>query len=92
MKNLVRVLGVIVGLLSFSWALADPQEPQSKPAVKKQIDFEESVIENVQRKNLDYVTLPGSRGSDGKIRHLYKKRADFDDKTKTTLQDLEVSP
>jgi hypothetical protein len=90
----------ICAVLAFSplGALAEPNSsttppnPSRAPSGKKQIDFEDSVIENVQRKNVDYLTLPGSRGADGKIRHLYKKRTDFDDKNQSTLFELGVSP
>lgn len=83
---------IIILLIPFLATAYGDNQPGRSPAASKAIQLDDSVIENVQHRNLDYLNLGGLRGPDGKIRHLYKKRADFDDKSLQGLRDLGVSP
>ena len=55
---------------------------------KKELNFEERVIEGLNGKGYESLTQTGSV-DDGNRAKLYKKRADFDEETKNLLKEME---
>ena len=55
---------------------------------KKELNFEERVIEGLTGKGYESLTQTGNV-DDGNRAKLYKKRADFDEETKNLLKEME---
>lgn len=101
MKKLGVVISVMASLC-FSAYAADPK-PAAKPKAatgaktpsgaptgsrKKELNFEERVIEGLTGKGYESLTQTGNV-DDGNRAKLYKKRADFDEETKNLLKEME---
>lgn len=56
----------------------------------KVIDFEDQVIEGVNKRPLDALALLGGNQRDQKRRHLYRKRIGYKTEIELTLQDMRV--
>ena len=67
---------------------ADAKEGMPKGSRKKELNFEERVIEGLTGKGYESVTQTGNV-DDGNRAKLYKKRADFDEETKNLLKEME---
>ena len=67
-------------------AKVDPNAP--KGSRKKELNFEERVIEGLTGKGYESLTQTGNV-DDGNRAKLYKKRADFDEETKNLLKEME---
>lgn len=75
-----------LGFISSALA-ADPQ-PAKKGYRKKELNFEERVIEGLSNKGYESLSQTGS--SDGlRGEKLYRKRAEFDEDSKSLLREME---
>ncbi len=99
---LASVLLSIVQIPTFGWAASAPVKPKSATAPaaankavdankgfrKKELNFEERVIEGLSNKGYESLSQTGS--SDGlKGEKLYRKRAEFDEDSKSLLREME---
>lgn len=85
MKKLMMIV-LLISNLSFAEDVkkADP----NKGLRKKDISFEERVIEGLSGKNYDSLSQTGKVEGDNKDR-LYRKRGDFDDESKHLMREME---
>lgn len=83
---------LLLSLLAFTFIstgfAADPKAPEKKGYRKKELNFEERVIEGLSNKGYESLSQTGS--SDGlRGEKLYRKRAEFDEDSKSLLREME---
>src|SRR4051812_16922699 len=98
MKALILIVALSVAASS---ALAAPAKPKPAPqsissipsAVKpsKKLDFEDGVVEGLNKRPLDSFEQLSEADKRSKIPHLYKKRTDFAAETAETLKQVRYS-
>jgi len=54
----------------------------------KTIDFEDELVEGLNKRNLDSLSYLGEREEDRNRKHLYRKRATFRGETKELLREM----
>ena len=54
----------------------------------KEIDFEEELVEGMNKRNLDSLSYLGEKEDDRKKKHLYRKRSGFRGETKELLREM----
>lgn len=95
MKSKIAAL-LVAGLAVASVALAAPAAKKTSPAAadankgfrKKELNFEERVIEGLSNRGYESLSQTGS--NDGlKGEKLYRKRAEFDEDSKSLLREME---
>lgn len=92
MKRMI-CLAIALSCLSIP-AIAAPVKPAAKGApiqgIKRQkvIDFEDSLVEGVNKRPLDSLSQVSEKNKGKKRPHLYRKRAGFGTETRQTLNDL----
>jgi len=92
MKKLILVL--TLSLCLPVWAVDPAPKPKAKSATnqkgprKKEIDFEERVIEGMSGRGYESLSQTGNVDDPSKDK-LYKKRAEFDEETKYLLREME---
>ena len=75
---------IIIILFTSSFSHADELNKRSKT-----INFEDDVVEGINRKPLDSVNQISERDAKGRP-HLYKKRAGFSDREQVLTQELRL--
>jgi hypothetical protein len=84
MKN-AQLLVILLSLMSTA-ALAEGGRGAPKPGTK--LDFEDGVVEGMNKRPLDAFHQMSESDKGSKIPHLYKKRTDFVDETTETLKQV----
>ena len=82
----IRWVFIIAGtlvLLAPSLSLADPKSTRGKV-----IDFDDELVEGMNKRPLDSLSQVGDAGKHRKKPHLYKKRAGFRDQTLETIYEV----
>ncbi len=80
-------LQIIIALIAL-FALAPTSHAKSKRS--KNLDFEGSVVESLNKRPLESATL--GEDDKNKRKHLYRKRRDFAPETRETLQQTRYNP
>jgi hypothetical protein len=80
------VLGLFVGIL------LSPLPAEGQPKRGKVIDFEDEVVEGMNKRPLDSLSQISENGRKRKKPHLYRKRVAFGSETRVTLHSLQHSP
>ena len=58
----------------------------------KAIEFEDEVVEGMNKRPLDYVSEIAEKERNGARTHLYRKRVGFRQETQLTLREMRFSP
>ncbi len=69
-----------------SYVMAEGGRGAPKPG--KKLDFEDGVVEGLNKRPLDAFHQMSEADKGSKIPHLYKKRADFTDETAETVKQV----
>jgi hypothetical protein len=56
---------------------------------RKAMEFEDGMVEGMNRRSRDSLSQVGDKDRNGKKPHLYKKRTEFKEETADALRDLE---
>ena len=84
MTNVKVLIGVLIlGAISLSSAHA-------KDSRMKVIDFEDQVVEGMNKRPLDSLNQFGDGNPDHRKPHLYRKRIGFKSETEQTLEEIGV--
>lgn len=86
MMNIMKLLWVI-GLIAGTVVTLRSEALEGKRSTS--INFEDEMIEGINRKSLDSVNQISERDGRGK-QHLYKKRAGFSDRDQLLTQELRL--
>lgn len=76
----------LIFLLASGVAMGSVEPPKAKRM--KTIDFEDELVEGMNKRPLDSLTYLGEKDKDRKKPHLYRKRAGFRGETMLTLRRL----
>lgn len=68
-----------------------PAQPVKRSRMKV-IDFEDQVVEGVNKRPLDALALLGDGAGNRNRKHLYRKRIGYRAEIEQTLQDMRVQP
>jgi hypothetical protein len=83
----VAAIGMALsGAFTASAALAEGGRGAPKPG--KKLDFEDGVVEGLNKRPLDAFHQMSEADKGSKMPHLYKKRGDFADKTAETVKQV----
>lgn len=90
MNNLIRLSFVLLLMMSFSWCAFAQEGVRFSNKRSKVINFEDEVIEGVNRKSLDSVAQITEQNRKNKIR-LYQKRVGFSDLNKDLVNQVRLT-
>jgi hypothetical protein len=88
--SLCLVLGL--PLAPDAWAQAADSALPAKPKREKVIDFEDELVEGMNKRPLDSLSQIGEAARRKKKPHLYRKRAGFRAETQQTLREARFLP
>ncbi len=83
MKSLLRIMSIMMLLASACYA-------QESGKRSKNINFEDEVVEGINRKPLDSFNQISERNGRNK-NHLYRKRAGFSDRDESLLTEMRLA-
>lgn len=72
-------------------SLSDPARGAKDPRYRKVIDFEDELVEGVNKRPLDSLSQISEADRKKKKPHLYRKRAGFRSETQQTISELRYS-
>jgi hypothetical protein len=90
MFSMKRVLGAL--LLAAAFAVAVPAQGIDDTKRGKVIDFEDEVVEGVNKRPLDSLNQISEADRKKRKPHLYRKRGGFRSETAETLRALKFTP
>lgn len=79
-------LGLLIAVMGLAFGCAELAEAKSKRA--KVIDFEDEVVEGINKRPLDSLSQLSEKNKKKKKPHLYRKRAGFKPETTESLGEL----
>ncbi len=101
---LMIAFGLVVALSSFAEPQTTRTAPTTKTATKagdkkhppsdraNKLDFDDSLIEGVNKQPLDSLAQISDADKKRKRRHLYMKRSGYDSETKLLVKELKLTP
>lgn len=90
MKPIVSGIATLLVLMGFAFEAA--ARPNAGDKRQKVIDFEDEVVEGLNRRPLDSLSQVSERDKKRKKPHLYRKRVGFKTENAETLRALRYTP